>query len=84
MDRLADSEARAAVRRAVAALPPRQRLAVVLHRFEGRTIREVAQIAGWSESAAESCLVRAYRQLRRDLAVLAPKSRPPTPQESRS
>ena len=81
-DRLADSEVRAAVRRAVAALPPRQRLAVVLHRFEGRTIREVAQIAGWSESAAESCLVRAYRQLRRDLAALAPKSRPPTPQES--
>ena len=29
---------------------------------------EVASMTGWSESAVESCLVRAYRQLRRDLA----------------
>ena len=79
---LADAEMRAAVRRAVAALPARQRLAVVLHRFDGRTMREVADLTGWSESAAESCLVRAYRQLRRDLADLAPKIRARASQES--
>jgi len=65
---LAGEEVRAAVRRAVHALPPRQRLAVILHRFEGRRMAEVASMTGWSESAVESCLVRAYRQLRRDLA----------------
>jgi RNA polymerase sigma-70 factor (ECF subfamily) len=81
-DRLADAETRTAVRRAVAALPERQRLAVVLHRFDGRTMGEVARITGWTESAVESCLVRAYRQLRRDLADLGSKARPRTPQES--
>jgi len=81
--RLADSEMRAAVRQAVAALPPRQRLAVVLHRLDGRTMREVADLTGWTESAVESCLVRAYRQLRRDLAHLAPKTGAPASQESR-
>jgi len=63
------AETAAAVRRAVAALPPRQRLAVVLHRFEGYSIREAAEVTGWSESAVESCLVRGYRQLREDLAA---------------
>lgn len=67
-DSLEQAETRAAVRQAVLALPARQRLAVVLHRFEGRTMRQVAGITGWSESAVESCLVRAYRQLRKDLA----------------
>jgi RNA polymerase sigma-70 factor (ECF subfamily) len=74
-DRISRAESRAAVRRAVLALPPRQRLAVVLHRFEGHTVREVAGITGWSESAVESCLVRAYRQLRRDLAEQGGRNR---------
>jgi RNA polymerase sigma-70 factor (ECF subfamily) len=65
---LARSEMQAAVRRAVEALPPRQRVAVVLHRFEGCSMRETAAITGWTESAVESCLVRAYRQLRTELA----------------
>ncbi len=90
-DCLADVEKRATVRRAIAVLPERQRLAVVLHRFEGKTMREVAEVTGWTESAVESCLVRAYRQLRRDLASLAPAgpsdlpqdSHPRIPQESR-
>ena len=65
-------ETRETVRRAVLALPHRQRLAVVLHRFEGHAIREVADITGWSESAVESCLVRAYRQLRQELRSIGP------------
>jgi DNA-directed RNA polymerase specialized sigma24 family protein len=44
-------------------------MAVILHRFEGHTMREVAEITGWSLSAVESCLVRAYRQLREELAA---------------
>ncbi len=58
------------VRKAVARLPDRQRLALVLHRDAGLSHREIAEATGWSESAVESCLVRAYRQLRADLSDL--------------
>jgi RNA polymerase sigma-70 factor (ECF subfamily) len=76
---LVRSELRTAVRRAVDALPPRQRVAVVLHRFEGCSMRDTAAITGWSESAVESCLVRAYRQLRARLAEF----RGPSPQNEK-
>jgi RNA polymerase sigma-70 factor (ECF subfamily) len=56
-----------AVRRAVHGLPERQRVAVVLHRFSELTIREIAASTGWSESAVESLLVRAYAALRESL-----------------
>lgn len=56
-----------AVRRAVASLPERQRIALLLHRFEGLGHAEVAAATGWSESAVESLLVRAYAQLRERL-----------------
>ena len=59
-----------AVRAAVAALPERQRVAVVLHRFSGRPQRAIAEATGWSESAVESLLVRAYAALRKSLKDL--------------
>ena len=58
------------VQRAVQTLPDRQRLAVVLHRYQGLSHREIAEITGWSPGAVESCLVRAYESLRRALADL--------------
>ena len=61
-------ERSAAVRSAVANLPERQRIALVLHRFSGQSIRSVAETTGWSESAVESLLVRAYGDLRKRLA----------------
>lgn len=63
-DSVERDEARRAVRRAVASLPDRQRLVILLHRFEGLDHREIAEITGWSASAVESCLVRAYARLR--------------------
>ncbi len=45
-----------------------QRLAVVLHRYQGLSHREIAEVTGWSTSAVESCLVRAYEQLRKALS----------------
>ncbi len=63
-------ELRQAVRRAVADLPDRQRLVLILHRFDGLGQREIAQITGWSVAAVESCLVRAYARLRESLAGL--------------
>ncbi len=58
------------VRSAVGALPDRQRTAVLLHRYQGLSHREVAQATGWSESAVESLIVRAYATLRLELADL--------------
>ena len=60
-------EARHAVQDAVADLPDRQRLALVLHRFDELSQKEIAEITGWSVSAVESCLVRAYASLRERL-----------------
>lgn len=62
------SDVQERVRQAIAALPDRQRLAVILHRFHEMSHAEVAQLTGWSASAVESCLVRAYDQLRCSLA----------------
>jgi RNA polymerase sigma-70 factor (ECF subfamily) len=56
------------VQAAVAALPERQRMALVLHRFEGLSHAQIAATTGWSESAVESLLVRAYGALRKYLA----------------
>jgi len=63
----AASEKQQAVRRALAALNERERTAVVLHRFEGLSHKQIAQINDCSESAVESLLVRAYRKLRQEL-----------------
>ena len=62
------AERAAAVQREVAALPDRQRLALVLHRFDGLSLSQIGQALGCSVSAVESLLTRAYAQLRRKLA----------------
>jgi len=66
-DQLQRAEQATHVRQAVASLPERQRMAVVLHRFHGLNHREVAEATGWSLSAVESLLVRAYSSLRNAL-----------------
>jgi len=58
------------VRRAVAALPDRQRVVVNLHRYEGWSHQEITEAVGWSQSAVESLLVRAYANLRESLSGL--------------
>ncbi|HPF41674.1 MAG TPA: sigma-70 family RNA polymerase sigma factor [Phycisphaerae bacterium] len=63
-------ERQEAIRRAVAALPDRQRLALVMHRFEGLSHAAIAEATGWSVGAVESCIVRAYASLRERLAEL--------------
>jgi len=60
-------ETRALLARALADLPDRQRLAVVLHHFEGLGVREVASALGTSEHAAESLVARGMAALRRRL-----------------
>jgi RNA polymerase sigma-70 factor (ECF subfamily) len=59
-----------AVAQAISDLPQRQRIALLLHRFDGLSYSEVAQIMDISVSAAESLLVRAYASLRQSLAKI--------------
>jgi len=57
-----------AVQNAIRALPERQRRVVILHRYEGLSHEEIGEVTGWSKSAVESLLVRAYENLRKKLA----------------
>lgn len=57
-----------AVRKAIGELPDRQRRVIILHRYEGLSHEEIGEVTGWSKSAVESLLVRAYENLRKKLA----------------
>ncbi|MFH1900680.1 MAG: sigma-70 family RNA polymerase sigma factor [Candidatus Omnitrophota bacterium] len=55
------------VKAAVDGLPERQRLAVILHRYDGLSHEQISEVTGWTPSAVESLLVRAYANLRERL-----------------
>ena len=57
------------VRQAVAALPPRQRAAIILRHFQGLAYAEIAEVLGISVSAVESMLFRARQTLRANLST---------------
>ena len=56
-----------AVTAAVTALPPPQRVAIVLHHFEGLTNQDIARITGSTVPAVRSHLLRGRRTLTRTL-----------------
>ena len=58
------------IRRAVEALPEKQRAAVLLHKYQEMDYDEIAGVLGCSESALKSLLFRAYETLRVELAPL--------------
>lgn len=60
-------ERRRAIRERVEALPERQQLAVVMHKYQGLDYRQIAQVLRLSESATKSLLFRAYETLRETL-----------------
>jgi RNA polymerase sigma-70 factor (ECF subfamily) len=57
----------AAVRDAVDELPGRQRMALILSKFEGRSYREIAEIMKTSTSSVESLIFRARQALKEKL-----------------
>jgi len=59
------------VRRAVEALPAKQRAAVLMHKYQGLGYSEIARVLRCSESAVKSVLFRAYETLRSRLAHMA-------------
>jgi len=66
--RLLDAELAAEVQRAVAALPPLQREAVILFEYEELSLAEVAAVVGADAGTVKSRLHRARQRLRRDLS----------------
>ncbi|HKN61117.1 MAG TPA: sigma-70 family RNA polymerase sigma factor [Candidatus Acidoferrales bacterium] len=58
------------IRRAITSLPEKQRVAVLLHKYEEMDYGEIAGILDCSESALKSLLFRAYETLRVELAPL--------------
>lgn len=57
-------ERMAAIRKRVQALPERQRLAVLMHKYQQMDYRQIAEVLKLSESATKSLLFRAYETLR--------------------
>jgi RNA polymerase sigma-70 factor (ECF subfamily) len=66
-EQLLKRERLAAIRSKVNALPERQRVAVVMHKYQQMDYREIAAVLKLSESATKSLLFRAYETLREQL-----------------
>ena len=56
-----------AIRQHVMALPERQRMAVLMHKYEGMDYKQIGDVLKLSESATKSLLFRAYQTLREKL-----------------
>jgi RNA polymerase sigma-70 factor (ECF subfamily) len=63
-EQLLREERMTAIRAHVMALPERQRMAVLMHKYQGMDYREIGQTLKLSESATKSLLFRAYQTLR--------------------
>ena len=57
----------AAIRGKVEALPERQKLAVLMHKYQQMDYKQIAEVLKLSESATKSLLFRAYESLREQL-----------------
>ncbi len=75
-DRLIERERNEMIRNAILALPEKQRVAVILHKYQEMDYAQIGKILGCSESALKSLLFRAYETLRVQLALLV--ARPAT------
>jgi RNA polymerase sigma-70 factor (ECF subfamily) len=62
--RLLRKERMKAIQAHVMALPERQRMAVLMHKYQELDYREIGEVLKLSESATKSLLFRAYQTLR--------------------
>jgi RNA polymerase sigma-70 factor, ECF subfamily len=65
--KLMRDERMAAIRTHVMELPERQRMAVLMHKYQGMDYRQIGDVLKLSESATKSLLFRAYQTLREKL-----------------
>ena len=70
VERMVEADRAAVIRRAIQALPEKQRAAVLLHKYHELDYDEIARVLDCSESALKSLLFRAYEALRTELAPL--------------
>ncbi len=66
-ERMLREERMAAIRQHVMELPERQRMAVLMHKYQGMDYKQIAEVLKLSESATKSLLFRAYETLRQKL-----------------
>ena len=66
-EQILQRERLAAIRSKVNALPERQRMAVIMHKYQQMDYRQIADVLKLSESATKSLLFRAYETLREQL-----------------
>lgn len=65
--RLLREERMAAIRAQVTSLPERQRMAILMHKYQEMDYRQIGEVLQLSESATKSLLFRAYQTLRERL-----------------
>lgn len=82
-EHMAERDRSGFIRRAVASLPEKQRVAVLLHKYEEMDYVEIARVLDCSESALKSLLFRAYETLRVQLAPLVSQPAPQRAGEGR-
>ena len=73
VERMMERDRAAVIKRAILALPEKQRAAVLLHKYHDLDYDEIARILDCSESSLKSLLFRAYETLRVELAPLVAK-----------
>jgi len=71
-DRLVNEVVAEQVRRAIRSLPPKQRAAVIMHKYHDLDYAEIARILGCTPSAVKALMFRAYETLRLRLRALSP------------
>lgn len=68
LERLEQNELRESVREAISLLPPRQRTAIILSKYQGMSLSEIAAVLGCSEGAVKQLIHRALLALKKNLA----------------
>jgi len=63
-EQLLEAELQREIDRAILALPEKQRMAVVLRRYEDKSYEEIGKVLGLSIAAVKSLLFRARAELR--------------------
>ncbi len=70
---LEESERKRIVQKAINSLPKKQRIAVILHRYEGLSYKEIAEVMACSVASVESRLHRAKANLAKKLLPILEK-----------
>jgi RNA polymerase sigma-70 factor (ECF subfamily) len=69
-DRLVGEVVARQIRHAIRALPPKQRAAVIMHKYDEMDYAQIARVLGCSPSAVKALMFRAYETLRLRLRSL--------------